>query len=100
MGVGIKHSLAKLEKQYGIGFRNVVELGDLAATVMKMPRLSFCGVDEIASVVNNLDLRKHRPLSLPLGKGWGQHNLSKELVELATVNVYSYYKIGSTLLAC
>ncbi|MCI93738.1 werner syndrome ATP-dependent helicase, partial [Trifolium medium] len=46
--VGITDSLVKLEKEYGIRCRNAVELGPLAATVMKMPRLSFCGVDQLA----------------------------------------------------
>ncbi|XP_058761162.1 protein RISC-INTERACTING CLEARING 3'-5' EXORIBONUCLEASE 2-like [Vicia villosa] len=97
VGVGIKHNLAKLEQQYGIGCMNAVELGPLAASIMNKPRLSYCGVDELAFVVNNLDLRKHRPLSM--NYDWGCNPLSIELVKLATVYVYSYYKIGSTLLA-
>lgn len=97
VGVGIKDNVAKLEKHYGIGCRNAVELGPLAASIMKMPRLSFCGVDELAFVVNRLDIQKHRPLSAVF-KDWGQDNLSKKLAKLATVNVYSYYMIGSNLL--
>jgi len=56
--------LAKLEKQCGIGCRNAVELGPLAASVMESPYLSSCGVDELAFVVKRLDLRRHRPLSM------------------------------------
>ncbi|KAL5069007.1 hypothetical protein RYX36_019894 [Vicia faba] len=63
---------------------------------MNKPRLSYCGVDELAFVVNNLDLRKHRPLSMDFD--WYSDPLSPELVKLAAVNVYSYHKIGSTLL--
>jgi hypothetical protein len=96
VGVGIKDNLAKLEKQYGIGCRNAVELGPMAASLMNMPRLSFCGADELAFVVNQIDLRKHRPLSMDFE--WGSTPLSKKLVKLATVNVYSYYRIGSKLL--
>jgi len=96
VGVGIKENLAKLEKQYGFGCRNAVELGSFAASVMNMPHLSFCGVDELAFVVCKLDLRKYRPLKTAYD--WGC--LSKELAKLATVNVYSYYKIGSKLLQC
>jgi hypothetical protein len=48
VGFGIKDNLAKLEKQYGFGIRNAVELGPLAATTMRMPRLSYCGIDELA----------------------------------------------------
>jgi hypothetical protein len=98
VGVGINDNLVKLEKDYGIRCRNVVELGPLAATVMKMPRLSFCGVDELTVAVNKVDLGKHRPLST-LYKDWGQSNLGKKLAKLATVNVYSYYMIGSKLLS-
>ncbi|XP_050890234.1 protein RISC-INTERACTING CLEARING 3'-5' EXORIBONUCLEASE 2-like [Lathyrus oleraceus] len=98
VGVGMKHNLAKLEQQCGIGCKNAVELGPLAATLMNRPRLSYCGVDELAFVVNNLDLRKHRPLNMDFN--WGSDLLSTELVKLAAVNVYSYYKIGSTLLGC
>jgi hypothetical protein len=98
VGCGIKDNLANLEKQfYGIGCKNAVELGTLAATLMDEPHLRFCGVDELAFLVNELDLRKERPLNL--GFSWGQHPLSEELAKLATINVYSYHKIGSTLLA-
>jgi hypothetical protein len=98
VGVGIKENLAKLEKQYGFGCRNAVELGPLAASVMNSPRLSLCGVDELAYVVCKLDLRNYRPLTTAFD--WGWYPLSKELAKLATLNVYSYYKIGSKLLQC
>ncbi|XP_045796846.1 protein RISC-INTERACTING CLEARING 3'-5' EXORIBONUCLEASE 1-like [Trifolium pratense] len=96
VGVGIKENLAMLEKQYGIVCRNAVELGPLAATAMRMPRLSYCGVDELAFVVNGFHLGEHRPLTTAYD--WSCKPLGKDLVKLATVNVYSYFKIGSTLL--
>ncbi|PNX62742.1 werner syndrome ATP-dependent helicase, partial [Trifolium pratense] len=96
-GVGIKENFAKLEKLYGIGCRNAVELGPFAATAMRMPRLSYCGVDELASVVVGLDLRWHRPSSSTYD--YACNPLSKNLAKLAAVNVYSYFMIGSTLLA-
>ncbi|KAL5069005.1 hypothetical protein RYX36_019892 [Vicia faba] len=34
VGVGIKHNLAKLEQQYGIGCTNAVELGPVVASLM------------------------------------------------------------------
>jgi len=97
VGVGIKDDLYKLDDEYGIRCKNAVDLGPLAATVMKMPRLSGCGIDELTRVVNNLDLRRHRPLTAVF-KDWGQYRLSKKLAKLATVNVYSYYKVGTKLL--
>jgi hypothetical protein len=94
-----KENFAKLEKQYGFGCRNAVEVGPLAASVMNSPRLSLCGVDELAYVVCKLDLRKYRPSTTAFD--WGWYPLSKELAKLATLNVYSYYyKIGSKLLQC
>ncbi|CAI8584691.1 unnamed protein product [Vicia faba] len=98
VGVGINHNLVKLEKDYGIRCRNAVELGPLAATLKKLPRLGFCGVDELAFAVNKLDLGNYRPLTT-LYKNWGQSNFGKKLAKLATVNVYSYYMIGNTLLS-
>ncbi|KAK2457011.1 Polynucleotidyl transferase, ribonuclease H superfamily protein [Trifolium repens] len=62
--IGIQDNLAFLEKEHGIVFRNAVELGPLAASIMKMPHLSYCGVDELAFEVCELDLRKYRPSSL------------------------------------
>ncbi|GAU36403.1 hypothetical protein TSUD_38700 [Trifolium subterraneum] len=96
VGFGIKDTLPKLEKQFGFGIRNVVELGPLAATALKMPRLSYCGVDELAFEVNRFDLREYRPLTGHCD--WDYEPLSKELAKLATINVYSYFKIGGTLL--
>jgi hypothetical protein len=101
VGVGIKENLAKLEKYYGIGCRNAVELGPLAATVMNMPRLSMCGVDELAFVVNGFDLHDHRPVTIFTDNYAGpDFLLSKELAKESTVNVYSYHKIGSKLVFC
>lgn len=99
VGIGIKDNLAKLEKKkhYGICCRNAVELGHLAATLMGNPRLNFCCVDELALAVNEFDLRNQRPLTA-INEDWGKRSLSKELAKLATINAYSYYKIGSTLL--
>jgi hypothetical protein len=96
VGFGIKDDFDYLKKLSGIGCKNAVELGTLAATLMDNHYLSFCGVDELAFVVNKLDLRKYRPLNLDL-INWGDYPVSEELAKLATVNVYSYHKIGSAL---
>jgi hypothetical protein len=99
VGCGIKDNFANLEKHFhGIGLcKNAVELGTLAATIMDEPHLRFCGVDELAFLVNELDLRKERPLNMTYD--WGRYPYSEKLAKLATINVYSYHKIGSTLLA-
>ncbi|GAU43854.1 hypothetical protein TSUD_174710 [Trifolium subterraneum] len=98
VGCGIKDNFANLEKHfYGIGCKNAVDLGTLAATIMGEPHLRFCGVDELAFMVNQLDLRKERPINMTFD--WGRNPLSETPAKLATINVYSYHKIGSTLLA-
>jgi hypothetical protein len=97
VGFGIKDNVAKLEKYYGFGCRNVVELAPLAASILKKPRLSYCGVDEVHRVLWYWDLRKSRPLNVTCE--WGVIELSKELAKLATINVYSYYRIGSRLIS-
>jgi hypothetical protein len=96
VGCSIKDNLAFFEKEHGIVFRNVVELGPLAASIMKMPHLSYCGFDELAFEVCKLDLRKYIPSSLAFS--WDKYYLNEDLVKHATVNVYSYHKIGSALL--
>ncbi|WJX13558.1 hypothetical protein P8452_03936 [Trifolium repens] len=47
----INDNVANLEKNYGFGCINAVELGPLAATVMTRPRLSYCGVGELLFVI-------------------------------------------------
>ncbi|PNX58125.1 werner syndrome ATP-dependent helicase, partial [Trifolium pratense] len=98
VGFGIKDNVVNLEKKYGFGCRNAVELGPLAASVMKRPSLSYCGVDELLFKVNQLDFRKDRPLMNGF-EWWDYGGHSKELAKLATINVYSYHMIGAKLLA-
>lgn len=96
MGFGIKDNVAKLEKNYGFGCRNAVELAPLAATAMKKPRLSYCGVDELAYVVSKLDLGNERSLNFAFW--WDESARRRGLAKIATINVYTYHMIGSKLL--
>ncbi|KAI9186605.1 hypothetical protein LWI28_018960 [Acer negundo] len=51
-GVHIQKDLDKLQKQYGFEVRNFMDLNQLAAAREKyQPRLSLCGVRELASYV-------------------------------------------------
>ncbi|RHN81016.1 putative ribonuclease H-like domain-containing protein [Medicago truncatula] len=97
VGFGIKDNVAKLESNYGCGIINAVELGPLAATAMKKPRLAYIGVDELLSVVTGLSLRNQRPVRIFYD--WENRKHFTELVKTATINVYSYQKIGRKLLA-
>jgi hypothetical protein len=59
--------------------------------------LSYCGVDELLFVVNGIDLGNQRPLTIEFQ--WDKYEHRKELAKIATISVYSYYKIGTKLLA-
>ncbi|KAI4349763.1 hypothetical protein L6164_010321 [Bauhinia variegata] len=96
VGVGIKENMAKFEKEYGIGCKNAVELGPLAAAVMMMPRPSACGVDRLALEVNGIFLHDQRPIST-IFNDWGAKVLSKKHAKLAAINAYAYYRIGNKL---
>ncbi|XP_057426401.1 uncharacterized protein LOC130719813 [Lotus japonicus] len=98
VGLGIKDNLAKLEKDFGIGCRNAVELGQLASAVKGDPRLSFCGLDELVHAVRT-DFEPQNWPSCAMFKDWGQMNLSIEQAEFAAINVYSYHYIGRQLLS-
>jgi hypothetical protein len=97
VGFGIKDNVAKLEAMYSCGIINAFELGPLAATAMKKPRLAYIGVDELLSVVTGISLRNQRPLKIFYD--WGNAEHYTELLKTATINVYSYQKIGRKLLA-
>jgi hypothetical protein len=97
VGFGINDNVAKLEKNYGFGCRNAVELGPLAATLMKKPCLRYYGVDELLLVVNGINLGNQKPLSIEFK--WDKYEHRKELAKMSTINVYSYHKIGTKLLA-
>ncbi|KAK9280849.1 hypothetical protein L1049_003739 [Liquidambar formosana] len=96
VGIGIKENLAKLEKDYGLGCKNAVELGPWAAKVMQKPHLSGWGVDELADGVASLYLQA-KPTSV-IFNDWSANYLNKKQVKFATVNVYAYFKIGNKLL--
>ena len=97
VGIGIKESIAKLEKEYGIGCKNAVELGPFAASVMGMHRLGACGLGELAHVINSIKLQSQRFSSLVVSKDWGSKFLIKPRIQYAIINVYAYHRIASKL---
>ncbi|XVF72770.1 hypothetical protein PTKIN_Ptkin12aG0147400 [Pterospermum kingtungense] len=96
VGIGIKQTVARLEREYGLSCKNVVELGELAASVMQMPQLAACGVDFLALMVDSVKLDK--PTSVVFSD-WGKDNLNKKQIKFAAANVFAYFKIGSKLLS-
>ena len=95
VGIGIIENVLRLEKDYGIGCKNAVELGPLAVKVMKKPRLIGCGIDELAREIDKHSLE--RPTSTVFDD-WGNEFLNKKEIKCATVNTYAYHKIGNKLL--
>ncbi|XVE77527.1 hypothetical protein DITRI_Ditri13aG0070300 [Diplodiscus trichospermus] len=95
LGIGIKETLAKLEKEYGLGCKNAMELGQLAASVMQMPHMVGCGLDFLALMVDSLKLDK--PTSVVFSD-WGKERLNKKQIKFAAANAFAYFKIGNKLL--
>ncbi|KAK8565556.1 hypothetical protein V6N13_020653 [Hibiscus sabdariffa] len=96
VGIGIKDTVAKLEREHGLGCKNAVELGQLAAGVMQMPHLAACGLDVLANMVEPLRLEK--PTSVVFSD-WGKQILNKKQIKFAAANVFAYFKIGTKLVS-
>jgi hypothetical protein len=92
VGIRINDNVANLEKNYGFGCINAVELGPLAATVMTRPRLSYCGVGELLFVVNGIELGSHRPLTIEFQ--WDKYEHRKELAKIATISFILITRLG------
>ncbi|KAK9035629.1 hypothetical protein V6N11_077663 [Hibiscus sabdariffa] len=90
------HWVVKLEREYGLGCKNAVELGQLAAGVMQMPNLAACGLDVLANMVEPLRLEK--PTSVVFSD-WGNQDLNKKQIKFAASNVFAYFKIGTKLVS-
>lgn len=80
VGVGIRDSLKALEKEYGIKCRNVVDLGQLAATTEKNEVLRLYGLLDLADRICHFDHHdKQMVTSFNDGalSDWGVTKLSK-----------------------
>ncbi|OMO82159.1 hypothetical protein COLO4_23200 [Corchorus olitorius] len=95
VGVGIKDCVAKLERDYGLGCKNAVDLGKLAASVMQMPHLAACGLDLLGHTIAPMKLDK--PSSVVFSD-WGKVTLNKKQIKFAATNCFAYFKIGNKLL--
>ncbi|XP_059669151.1 protein RISC-INTERACTING CLEARING 3'-5' EXORIBONUCLEASE 2-like [Cornus florida] len=94
VGIHIAKDLAKLEHDYGIVFRNVVDISKHAANVLRRPRLRAGSVSELAYEVINLKLNE-KPIGavydpfFPFGSG--------KTMEYAAIDAYASFKIGKKL---
>ncbi|TXG66125.1 hypothetical protein EZV62_007400 [Acer yangbiense] len=86
-GVHIEKDIFMLQKQYRFEVRNFVDLSQLAAKVFNRPRLSVCGVRELASEVLTTDQGKPRLLnSAEADKMGDRDHVTRTQMESATSN--------------
>ncbi|KAF9606838.1 hypothetical protein IFM89_029295 [Coptis chinensis] len=51
VGVGIKDSVERLTRDYGLECRNAIDLGDLAASILEKPRMRGCGLGQLIAEI-------------------------------------------------
>ncbi|KAK6937258.1 3'-5' exonuclease domain [Dillenia turbinata] len=95
IGLGIRENVAELEKEYGVGVRNVVEVGELAASVKRDKSLVTCGLEELGEKVDKL---RYCRVSSVVFDDWGAEKLTPKQVKYATLNAYTYFRLGIKLL--
>ncbi|GAB4830601.1 hypothetical protein Ancab_020367 [Ancistrocladus abbreviatus] len=95
VGVGIKHCVDCLERDYGINCRNAVDLGQLASRVRENQHVSAFGLADLAYEVALFKLVKAPGVAF---SDWGAEKLSSEQVRAATSDAFVAYFIGNDLL--
>ncbi|XP_031283876.1 Werner Syndrome-like exonuclease [Pistacia vera] len=96
-GVHIKKDIKKLQKDYGIDIKNVVDLSELAASVLHQPRLLAYSVRGLASEVL-LQPWKPRSWNMVKAAWYAVPLIDHEMIQCATVDVYVAYKIAKKLI--
>ncbi|OIT22416.1 werner syndrome-like exonuclease [Nicotiana attenuata] len=94
VGVGIKGDVEKLEKDYGISVKNVVDLRHLAADAYGMTDLRNAGLKKMCEVVLGKEMEK--PKHITLGK-WDNKWLSEDQVQYACIDAFVSFEIGKRL---
>ncbi|GAB4830600.1 hypothetical protein Ancab_020366 [Ancistrocladus abbreviatus] len=95
VGVGIKHCVDCLERDYGINCRNAVDLGQLASRVRENQHVSAFGLADLAYEVALFNLVKAPGVAF---SDWGAEKLSSEQVRAATSDAFVAYFTGNRLL--
>ncbi|GAB4830598.1 hypothetical protein Ancab_020364 [Ancistrocladus abbreviatus] len=96
VGVGIKHCVDCLERDYGIKCRNAVDLGQLASHVREERHISAFGLVDLAYKVASFDLSVKAPDVA--FSDWGAEKLSTKQVRAATSDAFVAFFIGHRLL--
>ncbi|GMI79134.1 hypothetical protein HRI_001582700 [Hibiscus trionum] len=97
VGVRMKEDVDKLRLLLPLGFRNVVDLGELASDALHQPRLRAVGVRTLASKVLSLPF-KSRSLTDAIVSWSHPFYLERNQTESATIDAYAAYLTGKELL--
>ncbi|KAL5716124.1 hypothetical protein ACHQM5_017854 [Ranunculus cassubicifolius] len=94
VGFGIKDSVARLHRDYGIDCRNAIDLSNLAASVLQKPHLSGVG----SAYISELVLKMDGPFVFtPIMNSWSSLILSKDQKLEIECCVFLSFAVGNKL---
>ncbi|GMH25741.1 hypothetical protein Nepgr_027584 [Nepenthes gracilis] len=96
VGVGIKHCVDALERDYGIGCRNAFDLGQLFSINKEEPKLSALGLGDLAYKSGMFDVGVTAPSAV--FSDWGADRLNSEQIKYATTTAFMAFFVGNRLL--
>ncbi|KAK8487922.1 hypothetical protein V6N11_014379 [Hibiscus sabdariffa] len=97
VGHRMKEDVEKLRLLCPLGFKNVVDLGELVSDVVRQPRLRAVGVRTLAFEVFSLPF-KTRSLSDTIVSWYHPLDVQRNQIECVTFDAYAAYKIGKKFL--
>ncbi|XP_010679503.1 3'-5' exonuclease [Beta vulgaris subsp. vulgaris] len=102
VGVGIKHCVEALDRDYGIKCRNAIDLGELVSTNIVAGRYRVYGLLDILKMFQcrNLELKKTflSHCKAVAQSNWGVTTLSVEQIEAATFEAFLCFEVGNHIL--
>ncbi|CAN1178824.1 3'-5' exonuclease [Linum perenne] len=94
VGVGIESDVEKLEEDYGLMVRNMVDLRGLAAEKLEDKALKNSGLKQLAKEVLGKKIEKPKRVTM---SRWDNLWLTPLQVQYACIDAFLSYKIGATL---
>ncbi|XP_073104825.1 LOW QUALITY PROTEIN: uncharacterized protein [Elaeis guineensis] len=96
VGVGISGDALKLRRDHGLACENAMEIGALAATVKRDPRLARAGLVGLAREVLGLEVNKFPDVGRY--SDWSATPLGYDQMVYAATDAFVSYLIGAALL--